>query len=108
MGNRFLLGIALLAGSPALQAQSVDSGALMRQQQPPMQAPQPQEKPQEAQTLQVESTPPDTAHASRSGEKVFVSRFMLTQPSPLIGEEPLNELLKEFTGHDNTLADLNT
>src|SRR5262249_20687842 len=45
--------------------------------------------------------------AVRNDEKIYIARFKLASPSPLIDEIRLNEIVREFTGREDTLADLN-
>lgn len=104
----------MLAVIPALTvAQAVDSGALMRQQNP-----SPEQEPGRTQalrrnrelTLQVQeegkASQAVPSRESKGGETLFVSRFLLTKPSPLISEANLNERLSEFVGRDDSLEDL--
>jgi hemolysin activation/secretion protein len=101
---RLALCTLLCFCTSAAFAQGIDSGALQRQQQPT-----PQERPPDADTRPapppVEVQPPPPA-ASQSDAKIFVSRFKLLEPSPLLDETRLTALLAEFGNRENTMAEL--
>jgi len=96
--------VVCVAGQNAY-AQAVDSGALQRQQQqlqtPPVQPPP---APAPEPSLQV----PEAAAPSavEPGQKLFVSGFKLSAPSPLISEAELSGLLSEFSGREDSFAEI--
>jgi len=86
-------------------AQAVDSGALQRQQRALDRPVIPPTPPPDTSTLRVEEPRPQN-NVAPSGGKLFVSRFKLLTPSPLLSDAELNALLVSYVGRENTVAEL--
>jgi hemolysin activation/secretion protein len=97
-----IICLALILSSPAVVAQAVDSGALLRQQQQAKPQPPP---PTEAAPLTIAPPAPEAPPPESAG-KVFVTGFELSAPSSLITNAELTSILKEYTGREENFAEL--